>query len=62
MLYVDYHWDLSSTTIIPDPEIDTDQLQWQAGDYWQIVEYNGRLILQKVDPIVQFVLEGNQNG
>ncbi len=62
MLYIDYHWNLSSTAIVPDPEIDTKKLQWQAGDYWQMTEHDGRLLLQKVDPMVQFLLEGHSRG
>ena len=62
MLHIDYHWNLTSTAIIPDRDINTDRLGWRAGDFWQMVESDGQLVLRKVDPIVQFVLEGNQNG
>lgn len=62
MLYVDYNWDLSPTTIIPDPELDTDKLGWKTGDFWQISESRtGKKMLIKVDPLVQFVLE-KDNG
>jgi hypothetical protein len=57
MLYVDYNWDLSSTSMIPDPELDTDRLGWKVGDFWQVSESaNGKKILVKVDPIMQFLL------
>lgn len=62
MLYLDYIWDLAPNTIIPDIEIDTAQLQWQAGDFWQVQEHNGKLIFRKVDPLLQFVLEGAIDG
>jgi hypothetical protein len=62
MIYIDYTWDLSSTLIIPDQEIDTKQLNWQAGDYWQMVEQNGKIFLRKVDPMVKFLIEGKDRG
>ncbi len=62
MLYVDYNWDLSPNVIIPDSELDTDRLQWKSGDYWQMVEHNGKLMLKKVDPMIQFLLEGQGRG
>lgn len=61
MLYFDYAWDLGPGHIIPDPDIDVGQLKWNIGDYWQVVEHNGRKILKKVDPLVQFTLDGS-NG
>jgi hypothetical protein len=62
MLYVDYIWDLSPTTIIPDCEINTGKLEWKSGDYWQMVEHDGKLVLKKVDPMVQFLMEGHCRG
>jgi hypothetical protein len=57
MLYVDYHWDLTPVSIIPDKELDTDRLGWKTGDYWRMVETSsGNKMLVRVDPIVQFVL------
>ena len=35
MLYVDYNWDLTPTTIMPDPELDTDKLDWKMGDFFR---------------------------
>lgn len=59
MLYVDYNWDLTPTLIMPDPDLNTDQLEWKHGDFWQVFETdNGRKILKKVDPLVQFTLGG----
>ena len=48
--------------MIPDIEINTDKLEWKVGDYWQVQERNGQLMFCKVDPIVQFLLEGTTNG
>lgn len=62
MMYVDYTWDLSSTCILLDPELDTKKLNWNHGDFWQIVEKDGRKMFQKVDPIVKFVLEGSEEN
>ncbi len=46
MLYIDYNWDLSPETMIPDPELNTDQLEWKDGDYWKVVERNCKKILR----------------
>ncbi len=57
MLYVDYNWDLDKDFIIPDPDLNTDQLGWKTGDLFRVQELNGRKILQRVDPMVQFILD-----
>ena len=49
MLYVDYIWDLSPTTIIPDAELNTDRLGWQPGDQWVVMEHNGKKFLKKLE-------------
>mgnify|MGYP000004705236 CR=1 FL=1 len=58
MLYVDYNWDLSPSYMMPDPELDTDNLGWQVGDHWKVVDRGGKKALVKVDPLTAFVLEG----
>ena len=59
MLYLDYNWDLSPTLMIPDPELNTDQLNWKKGDYWKVVENSkGRKMLIKVDELEAFLLAG----
>ena len=61
MLYIDYNWDLTPTSIIPDKELDTDRLGWKTGDFWQVIESpSGNKMLVKLDPIVKFVL-GHSN-
>jgi len=62
MLYVDYNWDLSPNTIIPDPDLNTDQLNWKPGDLFQVQEVNGKKILCRIDPMVKFVVDGVENG
>jgi len=59
MLYLDYNWDLTPHMIIPDPELDTDHLQWKPGDYWRVVELkSGKKALVKLDPLVKFIDDG----
>ena len=58
MLYIDYNWDLTPDTMIPDPELNTDKLDWKEGDYWKVVERNGKKFLRKVDKLEQFVVAG----
>jgi hypothetical protein len=58
MLYFDYNWDLSPTTIIPDPELNTDQLDWKPGDLFQVQELDGKKFLRRVDPLVKFIRDG----
>jgi hypothetical protein len=48
--------------MIPDAEIDTEKLKWRSGDYWPIKEVQGKMMLVKVDPIIQFLLEGSLHG
>ena len=49
MLHFDYNWDLGPGYIIPDSELNTDQLEWKAGDRWVMVEVQGKLRLHKVE-------------
>ena len=58
MLHFDYSWDLHSDRIILDSELNTDKLGWKGGDYFQFVNVNGRQMLVKVDPLVKFIKEG----
>ena len=58
MLYVDYSWDCSSNGIILDEEFNTDKLGWKGGDYFKLVNVNGRAMLIKEDALVKFIKEG----
>ena len=58
MLYFDYTWDLTPTTIAPDKELNTDRLGWVHGDIWQVVELNGNKILVKMTKTEK----GDNNG
>lgn len=55
MLYIDYNWDCSPNGIILDEEFNSDRLGWKGGDYFKLVNINGRQILQKVDPLELFL-------
>lgn len=58
MLYVDYNWDLTPTTMTPDPELNTDGLLWKAGDYWKVVDIDSkRKALVKVDSLTALVTD-----
>ena len=61
MLHLDYNWDLSRDGILLDEELNIDRLGWQGGDYFQLVNVNGRVWLRKVDPLVKFLKDGEKN-
>jgi hypothetical protein len=61
MLYVDYSWDCSPDGIKLDEEFNTDKLGWRGGDYFQLININGRCYLKKVDPVVKFIKDGVKN-
>ncbi len=61
MLYIDYTWDCSPNGIMLDEEFNTDKLGWRDGDYFQLVNVNGRCYLKKVDPLVKFIKDGERN-
>ncbi len=58
MLYFDYTWDLSSDRIILDEELNLDKLGWQGGDYFKLINVDGRAMLVKVDKLVKFIKDG----
>lgn len=60
MLYFDYNWDLSPAGIRLDEELNTDNLGWKGGDYFQLVNINGRQMLKRVDPLVKFIKDGEK--
>ena len=61
MQYIDYSWDCSPNGIILDEEFNTDKLGWKGGDYFQLVNIDGRCYLKKVDPLVKFIKDGERN-
>lgn len=60
MLYVDYTWDLDSQGILFDDELNIDKLGWKAGDYFKIVNRNGKSMLIKVDILEKFLNDGTK--
>lgn len=63
MKYYDYEWDLSQTRILLDEELNTDNLGWKFGDYFKLINKNGRAVLVKVDPLEKFLDDGiKKNG
>ena len=61
MRYYDYEWDLEPHRILLDVELDVDSLGWKTGDYFRVKNVNGRAMLVKVDPLVQFLKAGENN-
>ena len=62
MKYYDYDWDLSSERIVLDRELNIDKLGWKAGDCFVVQNINGRAMLAKIDPLVQFIKTGKNPG
>lgn len=58
MLYIDYTWDCSSEGIKLDEEFDSDKLGWKGGDYFKLINVNGRQYLKKVDDLEKFIIKG----
>ncbi len=58
MLYVDYQWDCSPNGIVLDEEFNSDKLGWKGGDYFRLVNVNGRQILMKIDAVEKFIVDG----
>jgi hypothetical protein len=61
MKYVEYDWDLEPNRILLDPELNIDKLGWRHGDYFKVVNIDGRAMLVKVDALEKFIKEGEQN-
>jgi hypothetical protein len=59
MLYIDYSWDLSPYGIRLDQELDIDKLGWKGGDYFKLINVDGRAMLVKEDALVKFIKEGS---
>ena len=61
MRYFDYEWDLYPDRLVLDEELNIDKLGWQGGDYFRLVNVNGKAMLVKVDPLVKFLRDGAKN-
>ena len=58
MKYFDYDWDLEPNRILFDPELNIDKLGWKGGDYFKVINVNGRAMLVKVDALEKFIVDG----
>lgn len=58
MLHIDYSWDLYPDRIILDEELNTDKLGWKGGDFFRLINVNGKQMLVKVSDIEKFLLDG----
>lgn len=48
----------SENGIVLDPEFNSDKLGWRGGDYFKLININGRQMLIKQDKLVKFVEDG----
>ena len=55
MKYYDYEWDISQTRLLLDEELNTDRIGWKFGDYFKLINKNGRAMLVRVDPLQAFL-------
>ena len=55
MLYLDFTWDIDSTGILFDRELDIEKIGWEPGDVFRLVEEDGRMKLIKIDPLEKFI-------
>ncbi len=58
MLYIDYNWDCRPEGILLDEEFNSDRLGWKGGDYFKLVNVNGRQMLIKVCELENFIVKG----
>lgn len=62
MKYIDYDWNCDSSGIILDAEFNSDKLGWKHGDYFKLVNIDGRQMLVKVGELENFIVKGATNG
>jgi len=60
MKYYDYEWDISQTRLLLDEELNTDRIGWKFGDYFKLINKNGRAMLVRVDPLTAFIEIGTK--
>lgn len=58
----EYEWIVNKKGILLDPEFDSDSLGWKGGDYFKLVNKNGRQYLVKQDHLVNFIKDGELFG
>ena len=62
MHYLGYDFFLTEEGIKLDEELNLDKLGWKGGDYFVLVNVNGRAMIKRIDPLVKFLKDGTQNG
>jgi hypothetical protein len=62
MNYIGYDFSLTAEGIGLDAELNLDRLGWKGGDYFKLVNVDGRAKLVRVDALVKFLEDGKQNG
>ena len=58
MKYIGYDFDIRHECIILDEELNIDKFGWKHGDMFVVDNVNGKAMLRKLDPLVQFIREG----
>lgn len=61
MIHVDYTWDLYPDRIVLDEELNIDRLGWKGGDYFKLINVNGKPMLVKEDALIKFLKDGKNN-
>jgi hypothetical protein len=62
MLFIDYQWDLSSSGMLLDPELELTNTGWVEGDYFQLQRTNDRYVLKRMPKLEKFLLDGVQQN
>jgi hypothetical protein len=62
MNYIGYDFSLTEQGIGLDEELNLDKLGWKGGDYFKLVNIDGRATIVKVNVLEKFLLDGKQNG
>lgn len=59
MLYYDYHFDITETTLTLDHELDISEIDWENGDLFRLeIRPNGAARFVQISKLEQFVLGG----
>ena len=61
MKHFEYDWDLYPDRIILDDELNIDRLGWKGGDYFKLVNIDGKAQLIKLDPLLKFLKDGTES-
>lgn len=62
MKYIDYNLEIYPDRIILDEEINLDRLGWKGGDYFKLVNINGRAMFIRQDALIKFIKDGENRS